>query len=319
LTLRVTGGTTPYSFYWANGQRSQTLTGIGSGNYQVFVVDYYGDYTASTVCSLIAPSATPTQTTTATPTPTPTRPCTKLCMIIVTQNQSYGPWEFNCNGTSNGRSLWNYNNQYYIKWDLDRRRWTLFGPDLTTWVTFDNGASILRSTSTAEIPDSGWSFVGGTLQGTVSVTRGSCPAYVPLQIQTSVQNTNCGNTNCIGSIAITASNGVPPYQFSINNGNTFQSLNIFNGLCPNTYSIIAKDSLNNQVTRNVTVVANAQNVTYTLYTSLNYTNQPGTGQQICYWFVEVNPPLPVGVNVQFDLIFSSQKTFNGPGSEQLAR
>ena len=69
LTLRVTGGTAPYSFYWSGGQRTQTLRNIPAGNYPITVVDYYGDYTASTICSIFAPSPTPTTTNTPTATP----------------------------------------------------------------------------------------------------------------------------------------------------------------------------------------------------------------------------------------------------------
>ena len=57
LSLNVTGGTAPYSFFWAGGQRDQTLFGIGAGSYEVIVTDYrwpdgepdgVSDYTAST-------------------------------------------------------------------------------------------------------------------------------------------------------------------------------------------------------------------------------------------------------------------------------
>ena len=52
LSLNVTGGTSPYSYYWTGGQRSKTLVGIPEGSYQVTVVDYYGDYSSTTICSL---------------------------------------------------------------------------------------------------------------------------------------------------------------------------------------------------------------------------------------------------------------------------
>ena len=83
LSLNVTGGTAPYSFFWEGGQRNQTLFGVPAGTYEAVVVDYYGDYTVRTVCKLggNVPSLTPTTT----PTPTPTTPvqCVDLCLIAV--------------------------------------------------------------------------------------------------------------------------------------------------------------------------------------------------------------------------------------------
>jgi hypothetical protein len=52
ISIIVTGGTAPYSYYWAGGQRSQTLYNVPQGSYEVTVVDYYGDYTATTVCTI---------------------------------------------------------------------------------------------------------------------------------------------------------------------------------------------------------------------------------------------------------------------------
>jgi hypothetical protein len=52
------------------------------------------------------------------------------------------------------------------------------------------------------------------------------------------------NVTCFGlvngTITINASNGTTPYQFSIDNGATFQSSNIFTNLAPNTYVIQVK-------------------------------------------------------------------------------
>lgn len=48
---------------------------------------------------------------------------------------------------------------------------------------------------------------------------------------------------CDGQVNITASGGTAPYTYSIDAGETFQSSNIFTGLCNENYSVIIKDSL----------------------------------------------------------------------------
>jgi large repetitive protein len=53
-------------------------------------------------------------------------------------------------------------------------------------------------------------------------------------------NATCGiNT---GTVTITASGGTAPYQYSINNGTTYQTNNFFTGLLPGTYVIKVKDA-----------------------------------------------------------------------------
>lgn len=53
-TLIITGGTPPYTVSWAVGAIAPALTNIGIGDYAATVVDYYGDFTANTVCTLTA-------------------------------------------------------------------------------------------------------------------------------------------------------------------------------------------------------------------------------------------------------------------------
>ena len=55
LEVIATGGTSPFYFYWSTGERTQILSNIGAGEYSVVVTDYYGDYTATTSCTLSDP------------------------------------------------------------------------------------------------------------------------------------------------------------------------------------------------------------------------------------------------------------------------
>jgi hypothetical protein len=320
LSLKITGGTSPYSIYWAGGQRTQTLVGVPQGNYEVVVVDYYGDYTARTICSLVAPTATVTPSPTATPTVTPSGVCPKLCFIATSSSTNYGPLQFNCNGMLNGRTRWTTSDgQYNIVWNPTRTRWEITGPN--TSIPFNpNGGGIFASTSTSLIPDSSWDIVGGLTTYKVSVTQGDCPRVLPLQITTEVNNSSCNsNTSCNGTITVNAQYGYPPYLFSINGGTTLQSSNTFTNLCPGQYNVIVSDSANNTQTVTTTVGFNSQPVTYQLSLSANTSatqvvNLSNYNSRTTYLQVVSTPPLPPGVTITFNMTVSSLKTYNGPGT-----
>lgn len=70
---------------------------------------------------------------------------------------------------------------------------------------------------------------------------------------TAYDPTCAGATN--GSITITPSGGSPPYQYSIDNGATWQGNNTFSGLGAGTYTILVRDASGCQVSRTVTLTA----------------------------------------------------------------
>ncbi|MEO9258613.1 MAG: gliding motility-associated C-terminal domain-containing protein [Crocinitomicaceae bacterium] len=80
-----------------------------------------------------------------------------------------------------------------------------------------------------------------------------------------VTNASCGNSD--GAITINTNGGVAPFQYSIDNGVTFQSGNSFTGLAPNTYHIVVTDnggcSVNATVAVNVSGAASIDNLAVT--------------------------------------------------------
>ena len=52
ITLFITGGTPPYNISWNNGAKGSFLTNLLAGDYTATVVDYYGDFTAKTTCTV---------------------------------------------------------------------------------------------------------------------------------------------------------------------------------------------------------------------------------------------------------------------------
>jgi hypothetical protein len=310
LAVQVTGGTAPYSFYWAGGQRTQTLVGIPKGNYEVTVVDYYGDYTATTVCGLFELSPTPTSTITPTPTSTPAPVYPDLCLIYVSSTISYGPIQFTWNGNSansNGKPTWSatYNQtQLDVEWSIQNSRWEIQG-----W-TFTVGIPV--SVNTSNVPDSGWSMAGGQ-QAQLSMTQGNCPAYLPLQSVPTSQNTTCPAVNN-GSITLVTNYGVPPYQYSIDNGQTYQQSNVFQGLSPSTYTVITKDSANNTLSNQVVITTLGQNANYTIGVVVDSVVNLGPGSEMANWHVDITPPLPFGTSISFLLPVNVIKGYYTPGT-----
>jgi hypothetical protein len=315
ISLKITGGTAPYQIYWNGVLGEQTMTNMGEGFYAVRVIDYYGDYTANTVCSLLLPTPTQTPTQTMTPTPTSTPSFPDLCLIAF-GTTSYGPLQFFYNGNQNGRPSWRSGN-LYIVWK--NTRWEIVGSDLSTPIQFAGGG-IFVSTTSSMIPISGWNVAGGTSTYQITMTEGICPSNLPLQTFVTKTDATCdGNTNCDGTITIATQFGTPPYQYSINGGVTFQTFNIFQGLCPNTYTIITRDSQNATISNTVVVGFSQAPQTYQVQINLiPQQNQNITfsnfSETVRVAQIQVVPPLPVGVVLQGNLNLSKVKVTNGPGT-----
>jgi hypothetical protein len=320
LSLKITGGTSPYSIYWEGGQRTQTLVGIPQGNYEVTVVDYYGDYTATTVCSLFPPTPSITPSPTVTPTVTPSGVCPQLCLIAIGTSTAYGPLQFNCNGMRNGRTTWTtVDGQYNIVWNSTLTRWEVTGSNPT--IPFNPiGGGIFISTSSSSIPLTGWVIAGGVNTYSVTMTQGICPSTIPIQVALSVNNNSCDTvSSCDGDITVNAQYGYPPYLFSIDGGSTYQSTNVFEDLCAGTYTITVRDSAGSTDIESATVAFDEQPVTYQLSLSANTlatqtVNLSNYNSNTTYYQVVSTPSLPPGVTIPFNLTLSSIKTYNGPGT-----
>lgn len=311
LSLNVTGGTSPYSYYWSNGQRTKTLAGVPQGSYTVTVVDYYGDYSSTTVCNLFAPSQTPTQTITPTPTITPSPVWGGLCFTYVNGATSYGPIQFTPFGNANGKPNWTgtyQGNLLLIQWSSASARWAISGLPFTTGIPV--------SYNQTNIPTGNWNLLGSGSKPNITTVIGTCPPVIPLTMSISKTNSTCpGNKNCDGSISLYAYNGVPPYSYSINNGLTYQSSGIFNGLCANNYTVVVQDSNGTIVNGGVvTIQANNPVTNYTISTQLLNVVSYSLQNQVASWKVNVTPALPVGVSISFQLKVNATKKVNSPGS-----
>lgn len=305
LTLDITGGTSPYSIYWADSNsKNNTRFGLRQGEYEAVVVDYYGDYSATTFCSVqaIVPSPTPTMTNTPTPTKVPVYP--SLCVLISGTVPALSPIQFTYNGIVNSRPVWS-SGSYIMSWSVNNQRWQINGLSV-------NGGTVV-STTTSLPPLTNWTVVGGTLTPIpqVVVLEGTCPAYTPMTVRVTSENSNCGND---GSISVFVSGGLAPYQYSINGGSTYTNSNIFNGLSENTYNVVVKDTTGTIIQRSVTISRSSTPTTYTLSVINTSVENPSANLKKATWRVNVNPPIPVGTTLNFILSIESIQEVNQPGS-----
>ena len=76
-------------------------------------------------------------------------------------------------------------------------------------------------------------------QTTTSVVLTS-PGTFPYFTSAVVNATGCNTNN--GQVTLTPAGGTPPYQYSINDGASFQASNVFSSLGPGSYSILIEDA-----------------------------------------------------------------------------
>ncbi|KAA3630974.1 MAG: HYR domain-containing protein, partial [Bacteroidetes bacterium] len=105
------------------------------------------------------------------------------------------------------------------------------------------------TTSTNQNPSHTYT-AGGTYTVSLSyIDAGGCPAIVTEDVVVSDLQTSIASSNidCFGadngSIIISASGGVEPYQYSIDNGTTYVASGSFTGLTPGTYQVLVKDAI----------------------------------------------------------------------------
>jgi hypothetical protein len=322
-SLFISGGTPPYTVTWSNGNVSPAIGNLTVGSYSATVVDFYGDYTAKTVCVLTAPVIPTTPTPTPTPTMIPTGP--PFCMLIrdvSPPKQETGPVlsSFSLNQTFtvdsfvNGQPSWISSDllyRVYFNTSVTPSVWQLSGSP--SWINVIN-------TNSANPPINGdWQILGG-YGGGIDVTEGACEPYIPalgkivgpltitnpdIQLYVVRNNPKCG---CEGSIIANASEGNSPYEYTIDGGITYKKYPIFDNLCSGVYTVTVRDlsgyTKSSQVTLNppenktiyvvnLTKTSNVLTNTGIIKTTTNEVK------------LNVTPSLPSTATITFDIIHTN--------------
>ena len=312
INLNITGGTPPYTIVWSNGVVNTTiLTNLQSGSYTASVIDYYGDFSATTTCDVVAPSPTPTTTPTPTPTPSTTpEPIGNLCLSLLVEGQPY-QFEFSGFTTINGYPAWTAettNTPITTVGSGLTLSWVIGSPSGYRITGFDNNSWYLSTTSTSVPPVSGWVVNGSSPNVTnVSLVVGDCPLYTELVATVYTNNTTC-ELSSDGSICVVAGGGSGNYEYSIDNV-LYLTSNCFYNLSSGSYTVYVKDTITSIIiSQNVVIsnVGNSQTVVlqYTQTSSTILINTPAS-QRIQKVFDLNTSSIPVGVTVNLGFIISN--------------
>ena len=283
-SLYITGGTPPYEILWENGSVGTTINNLGVGEYKATVTDSYGDFLITSTCVLSAETPSPVTTTTST---TPPIVFDDLCVIYTTPIGNTFQSDFSdfiYNGIFNDKPSWlSSDSEFFMYWNTGTTE---------EWLISGNTSFVVYNPNPDTPPLNGWQILGA-VKTIITVVEGSCDNLPPLSMQLSFNNPSCVSN---GSIIVSASGGIPPYQYSKNGGTTFQFNPIFNNLGGGNYSIVTKDSTGSLQTQLVTLTTSSTPTTYNIALSRSGNNLS----------ISVTPTLPNGVDVIFDLITNSQ-------------
>lgn len=329
ISLLITGGTGPYSnITWSNGVVGTTiLSNLQSGTYSATVIDYYGDFTASTECTVLGPTSSPTPTPTKTPTPTPSAVASgDLCVTFVVEGVPY-QFQFNYWTIVNGKPAWTASTtstpitsaggvltMSYVLATLSvgpsfGPEWKIAGFTSPTWNA--------TSPTTSSPPLTGWGIIGSSPNVTsVSVVAGTCPTYPTMTLSVVKTNATC-STSSDGSICITVGGGSGNFVYSIDNGVTTQASNCFYNLSPGNYTVYVLDTTTSSfVTQNVVVtslgVSSSVVMNLTQVSNQTLINSTNILQRKAVYSLNTSS-LPVGVTLNLNFALTDQFRLWIPG------
>ena len=124
---------------------------------------------------------------------------------------------FNCSGFYNGKQSWmSDDNTVKIIWDnvLSPNCWRLSGESLST-------VQVINTNPASPPINGNWVVVGRNY--TVKANSGACAPVDALKMSITKNDPTC---TCDGSITVFAQGGIPPYQYSYNNGITLSLIHI---------------------------------------------------------------------------------------------
>ncbi len=229
-----------------------------------------------------------------------------LCMRVTeTPNKVDTPIitniQLNSGSTINGKQSWTSSTEpIVVFYNSATTKW-----EITGW----SFAGVPTQSNSLNSPLGTWTVYGSSVV-TMLINNGICSATPTIKIQKN--DTSCEKVSD-GSVIISAGNGTPPYQYSLDNV-IYGSSNTYVGLSFGNYTAYVRDSLNQIASESFTINSNSVPVEYTVNLveqpiSLGLSNNAGQYSQISHnIIIDIDPPLPSGKVITFDLLHTVNMT-----------
>jgi hypothetical protein len=296
-TVTITGGTSigPYTIYYdviSNNNVSELYSGGTAIDISLTTMESGVNVTIPCSSNLILVYNKLCDTIITVPV-TPNIPINNFCLTFVGVEQK----QFTGDGYDlNGNPTWiDGTGDCEVFWDMSIGEWRLS----CLWLGYQLFSTDIVNSNP---PLNGWYVAGQFLEGLeIIANEGVCVTGNTLTLDVTINQPDC---ECDGSITLIGGGGTPPYTYSINNGLTYVTSNIFVDLCPGEYAVIVKDDNNNTVNQNVIISEITTPVNYNL--SLNTTSTIITNTTLIYEVnslttLNISPPIPIGTTITFDL------------------
>jgi hypothetical protein len=194
-----------------------------------------------------------------------------------------------------------------VTWDttLNPARWKI-----NNYTPNGNIVSSIPPTDLTSNPPNNWQGVGGKQ---ITISQPECSSNLGRNFKRSVNQPTC---ICDGSIIFDVDLDNPPFSYSIDNGVTYSSSPIFTNLCSGTYILAVLDSIGVVHLSSEIIKTEVPSTTYTISLYTTNTKPVNNNVSLANLYetkVVVNPPLPNGTTITFDLIHNNN-FYSSPNS-----
>ena len=217
-------------------------------------------------------------------------------------------YEFTPSGTgSNNYYVWyNSDNSLTLSYNITLNRW-----EINPWSNVGLGNMVRQVNET--IPTGGFINLGISNPNNWIMSEGFCEG-IPLTATANPSSETClGDRN--GEVILLGQGGNLPYQFRIQNVTPYPSYSItgiFYNLPPGNYLGEILDASGNTSSTTFTINSGEIGINYTVSLSSVVTNN-GTGTRTWSYGVQVNPALPAGVEIEFDIVLTHNRVYRTQG------
>jgi len=106
--------------------------------------------------------------------------------------------------------------------------------------SINNGTTFFATNFFNNLPDANYKVVVKDANGCISSTNVNITEPAPISLSADLVHTQCGLSN--GTININLTNGIAPFQYSIDNGATFFPTDLFQNLGAGNYTVVITDA-----------------------------------------------------------------------------